>query len=98
MTEDRKAASHAQDKSRAVPPWHHWIPILLGAYAIAGGSVSLLGWVLNRQSFTDWFDLGISIQPNTTVAVTLAGLALVLLAAGRNRLAVIPGSIVGLIG
>ena len=48
----------------------------LEVYVVLGGLVSLLGWVLDRQRWTDWEVIGISIQPYSTVAVTGAGVAL----------------------
>lgn len=76
---------------------YRWIPALLGVYAFVGGSISLLGWILDRQALATWLG-GISIQPNTALAAKVAGLAVVLLAARRPRLAVIPGAFVGVIG
>lgn len=85
-------------KTELRPATHNWIPALLALYAVIGGSVSLLGWVLDRQELADWFGAGITIQPNRAAAGMLAGLALILLSFGLNRLAAIPGMIAGLIG
>ena len=92
MTEDQRSESVSASANRS------WIPTLLGVYAIAGGTVSILGWILDNQHLADWFLGRITIQPNTAVAAILAGCALVLLARGRNRLAAIPGALAGLIG
>jgi PAS domain S-box-containing protein len=58
---------------------------VLGAYALAGGLVSLVGWAADVPRLTDWFDHGISIQPNTAVAVAGSGAAVLLLHWGRRR-------------
>ncbi|MEO8572814.1 MAG: ATP-binding protein [Pyrinomonadaceae bacterium] len=91
-------ASDLQNQTTAFHSVPHRIPTLLSVYAIAGGSASLLGWVLDKQSLTDWFGGGLSTQPNTAVAVILGGCALVLLSARRNLLAAILGTLAGLIG
>ena len=68
--------------------------MLLWLYALVGGVLSLAGWVADVPRLTDWLHTGISIQPNTAVAATLSGLALMLLARGHRRapvaLAVVP--------
>jgi PAS domain S-box-containing protein len=56
-----------------------------------------LGWVSGVRRLTAWGD-GISIQPNTTIAATAAGAALVLVARGRRRSAAAFALIAGLIG
>jgi signal transduction histidine kinase/CheY-like chemotaxis protein len=61
------------------------LSLALGTYAVAGGILSLAGWVLDIPRLTDWQATGISIQPNTCVAVTLAGLALLAFGLGRRR-------------
>ena len=72
--------------------------IALALYALAGGVLSLLGWVLDVPRLTDWQGNGVSIQPNTTIAVTLAGVAVLLLASGRSRAVIAPATIVAVIG
>ena len=67
-------------------------------YIIGGGSVSLLGWALDVVAWTDWLGAGISIQPNTCVAATAAGLGLALLRTGRPRATVVLGVLVALLG
>jgi PAS domain S-box-containing protein len=56
------------------------VAIAAGVYALISGTVSFLGWALDIPRLTDWNNSGISIQPNTTVAVICSGLALILLA------------------
>ena len=67
-------------------------------YVLVGGLVSFAGWVADRPPLTDWYSDGISIQPNTTVATMLAGGALMLLAVGLRRVAIICGLVVAAIG
>ena len=76
----------------------HRIPTVLGAYALAGGITSFLGWMLDLRRLTDWNGTGISIQPNSALAVTFAGASLLALNAGRTRLARAAGLVVALIG
>ncbi|HXK24975.1 MAG TPA: ATP-binding protein [Myxococcota bacterium] len=57
----------------------------LGAYGLAGGIVSFVGWAADRPGLTDWFDTRIAIQPNTCIAVAVSGVALLLLARGRRH-------------
>lgn len=59
--------------------------IALQLYVVLGGAISLLGWVLDIPRFTDWLGNGISIQPNTTVAVITAGTALAFLSRGYHQ-------------
>src|SRR5262245_33703867 len=74
------------------------IVALLGLYALAGGLVSFLGWAADRPGLTDWLGLGISIQPNATIAAAGSGAALILLAWGFRRLAMALGAAVSAIG
>jgi PAS domain S-box-containing protein len=70
----------------------------LGAYAFLGGLVSFLGWALDHSRLTDWDNSGISIQPNTTIAVMGAGAAVILLVYGYRIAAAILGGLVAFIG
>ena len=73
--------------------------IALALYAVAGGVTSFLGWMLDVPRLTDWEGTGISIQPNTTIAATSAGVALLLLLAqGRSRAAAVAAGLVAIIG
>jgi PAS domain S-box-containing protein len=61
-----------------------WI-LLAGAYAIAGGAVTLLGWWLELRRLTDWNGDGISMFPNTAACAMLGGVALLsLIPVGRR--------------
>ena len=70
----------------------------LQIYVIVGGFVSFVGWAADVPRLTDWHRNGISIQPNTTIAVMSAGVGLALLTRGRRRLAAVVGSFVAFIG
>jgi signal transduction histidine kinase/PAS domain-containing protein/ActR/RegA family two-component response regulator len=70
----------------------------LGLYALIGGFVSFIGWAANVPRLTDWYNNGISIQPNTTVAVMCSGLAVLLLLRGDRRASAGLGVIIGFIG
>lgn len=54
----------------------------LGACAVTGAVVTILGWATDTPRLTDWFANGISMQPNAAVAVGAAGGALLLVALG----------------
>jgi signal transduction histidine kinase len=69
-----------------------------GLFALLGGAASFLGWAANVQRLTDWYNNGISIQPNATIAVTCAGAALLLLARGYRWLVVALGLVVAFLG
>ena len=89
--------------SVAARPWrsrdvYRWIVAGFGAYALAGGFVSFLGWAAGIPRLTDWEGNGISIQPNTTVVAMASGAALLLLARGWRRAAAALGALVGLMG
>ncbi|HKA23658.1 MAG TPA: ATP-binding protein [Candidatus Eisenbacteria bacterium] len=66
----------------------------LAAYALFGGTLSLIGWIADIPRLTDWIRNGISIQPNTCVAAMASAAAVLFLAWGRRPAAVVLGSIV----
>ncbi|MFN2572284.1 MAG: ATP-binding protein [Gemmatimonadales bacterium] len=70
----------------------------LGVFALAGGLVSFVGWLANVPRLADWFNNGIAIQPNATIAVACAGTALILIALGNRRFVPALGIIIGLSG
>src|SRR5918995_5928587 len=78
--------------------WAHIAGAFLGLYALIGGVVSFIGWVFDLRRLTDWHNYGISIQPNTCIAVMAAGSALIALAFNYRRLATALGILVALIG
>ena len=69
-----------------------------GLFAFVGGLASFLGWAADIPRLTDWYDNGISIQPNTTVAVMVTGAAMILLAVGVRRIAGVLGVLVAVLG
>ena len=74
-----------------------WV-VTLGLYALIGGFLSFLGWWNDRQQLTDWFRLGISIQPNSTIAAIFSGAALLSVAFGYKRVGAAFGMVVLLVG
>lgn len=70
----------------------------LGAFALLGGMTSFMGWLADIPRLTDWYNNGISIQPNATVAVMASGIALLCLASGSRRVAAVLGLSVAAIG
>ena len=87
------AVNHRSDHPRLA-----WVVATCGAYALLGGVSSFVGWAFDVRRLTDWYDNGISIQPNAAICVALSGLALVLLGVQRLRGAAVCGAIVALIG
>src|SRR5262245_56838948 len=71
---------------------------MFGLYALAGGAISFIGWAADLPTLTSWDRSGISIQPNSAIAVMSAGTALVFRSAGRPRVAALLGLVVALIG
>jgi PAS domain S-box-containing protein len=63
-----------------------------------GGLVSFIGWPANIPRLTDWFNLGISIQPNTAVATFSAGASLLLFVTGHDRASRVFAALVAFIG
>lgn len=51
-------------------------------YALAGGVISFTAWAADIPRLADWNLDGISIQPNSTIAVVMAGLAALLMSRG----------------
>ncbi len=54
-------------------------------YAILGGGISLLGWLLDIRRLTDWRNDDISMFANTAACAVLAGIALLLLVGQREE-------------
>lgn len=87
--------------SRAALPRHWiavWISVSLGAFAVIGGAITLVGWSLEIPRLTDWYRNGISMQANTALAAVCIGSALVLQPHRRPRLVLAFGALAGLIG
>lgn len=82
----------------AAMAWPRVAGALLGLYALVGGVLSFTGWVFDLPRLTDWYNNGISIQPNTCIAVIAAGAGLIFLTFGYRRVAACLGVVVALIG
>ena len=59
-----------------LPQWAVVLVVLAGAYAIAAGATTLVGWATDTPRLTDWKNDGISMFPNTAMCAIVAGLAL----------------------
>jgi PAS domain S-box-containing protein len=69
-----------------------WVTVALGAYALAGGLMTLLGWFLDQPRLTDWANSGISQMPNNALCMLISGAALMLRGFGQGRIAVALGA------
>lgn len=76
----------------------NWIARILAAYAVVGGTVSLLGWALDLPRLTDWDGKGISILPNAAVAAIAAGVTVLLISRSHCRAAIPFALVVAAIG
>jgi PAS domain S-box-containing protein len=81
-----------------IPRWPYVFARILGGAAFVGALASFCAWMLDVPRLADWLDRGISIQPNTALAVGLAGLGLVAAASRRRLTAVLLGLAVTSIG
>jgi hypothetical protein len=72
--------------------------LCLQSAVLLGALLSFWGWVADRQRLTDWYNNGISIQPNATIAAMFAALALILLSRSYRRAATTVGVLVAFIG
>jgi signal transduction histidine kinase len=72
--------------------------IALAAYAFVGGLLSFTAYAADVPRLADWLNSGISIQPNTAIAVMAAAFAVLLMWGGYARPAAILGAFVAVIG
>ena len=72
--------------------------LILAIYALVGGMLSFAAYVADVPRLADWLNSGISIQPNASIAVMTAALAVLLLWAGLLGAARIAGLVVFTIG
>jgi signal transduction histidine kinase len=75
--------------------------VVLGTYALAGGLVTLAGWLTHVPRLTDWVNSGISMFANTALAASCAGMAILIAGTPSRwakRLAGILGMTVFVIG
>lgn len=78
--------------------WPPRLSVLLGMYALIAGVISFSGWVFDIPRITDWLNDGISIQPNTTVLIALAGAAVLFLQYGYSKMTLVLGAFVAIAG
>ena len=71
---------------------------ILAVYALVGGMLSFVAYVADVPRLADWLNSGISIQPNASIAVITAAIAVLLLWAGLFGAARIAGLVVFTIG
>src|SRR5262249_45156087 len=71
-----------------------WICVGLGACALLGGVVSVLGWLLAEPGLADWSGDGITIKANSALGAVLTGVAILLCAAGWRGAAACLGALV----
>ena len=62
----------------APPRWPRLLVVTAALYAVAGGTVTLVGWVADVPRLTAWKGDGIAMFPNTAVCAVASGLALLL--------------------
>jgi signal transduction histidine kinase/ActR/RegA family two-component response regulator len=74
--------------------WQRRLSAALGLYALLAGGISFSGWAFDVPRLADWFGDGVSIQPNTSILIALAGAAVVLLQSGHRRLTLALGGFV----
>jgi len=55
-----------------------WSAVMLAAYALVAGGVTLAGWFAGVPRLTDWVGSGISMFPNAALGALCAGAALIL--------------------
>jgi hypothetical protein len=72
--------------------------LLLAAYALVGGLISFIAYPADLPRLADWLNSGISIQPNTAIAVVAAALGLLMLWGHQPHAAVAFGLVVIAIG
>ena len=75
------------------------IPAAAGVFALIGGGLSLLGWILSLPRLIDWNNDGIGIKANPAICIMLAGLGLLtaLFAPGKRWLIRVIGLAVAVI-
>jgi len=74
------------------------LAVLLALCTLMASLISFSGWVLDIPQLTSWGLNEISIQPNTTVLIALAGLAVLLLPMGNGKVTLALGGFVALGG
>ena len=67
---------------------------LLGLFPLLAGVASLAGWALDIQPLTNWGFGPISMLPNTSVAIALCGLSILLTAPNKSKLGLVCATVV----
>jgi PAS domain S-box-containing protein len=82
------------------PRWPRIVGAVTGAYAVLGGSLTLVGWYTGPGRLLSWDDSGITMKANTALSVMLAGAALMSLSLRMRsqRLAMVLGAVVAAVG
>ncbi|PUA26699.1 MAG: hypothetical protein B0W54_23465 [Cellvibrio sp. 79] len=74
------------------------LSVILGLFTLIASVGSFSGWVLDLPRLTSWLASEMSIQPNTTVLIALASIALLLIQYGYSRSTLVLGALVALGG
>src|SRR5688500_12841741 len=75
-----------------------WIVGFAASYALIGGVISLLGWLLDVPRFKDWTGAGVTMKANTAICTASGGLALWLTFWNGKLLLRICAGLIALIG
>src|SRR5687768_2806409 len=76
--ENRDHSQNSPSRRSATMRLGEWIVTLAGSYALIGGMISLLGWVLEVPRFKDWTGAGVTMKANAAICAASGGLALLL--------------------
>ena len=87
----------AAARARRLAGWLAVVIGLCGAYALLVGTTSFAGWMFDVPRLASW-DGAIGMQPNTALAATLAGIALLAVASGVGNAAAPLGLLLALLG
>jgi signal transduction histidine kinase/CheY-like chemotaxis protein len=88
-----------QNKTSVIDPdLQRRLSHVLGVYALVAGAISFSGWPFDFPRLTDWFNDGVSIQPNTAVLIAIAGAAVLLLTSGYHQVTQVLGALIALAG
>jgi signal transduction histidine kinase len=73
-----------RDAPKFTLPSLQWVVVGIGAFAIAGGVTTMIGWWTAIPRLTDWFGSGISMFPNTAFNAACSGAALIFASIGHR--------------
>lgn len=74
------------------------VVVSLAVLAVAGGTLSLAGWVFDLPRLANWTGDGISIQPNAALAAIGIGVGMLLVVVGRATAAAVVAAVVAIVG